>query len=85
MSRVVFTKNAEPVDWLRIELRLQEISTSSSRRPIGISAAAMNDSQETASGGSGVIAQSSHPDIFQSAIALASDLDRFDRLAGNLV
>jgi hypothetical protein len=52
---VVSTTNAEPVDWFPIESRLENISTSVSPRPIGPSA----DSQDSASGGSGVISLSS--------------------------
>jgi hypothetical protein len=75
----VFTKNAEPVDWLGIESRLQEISTSSPSHPsIGLPAGAPINPAQCAPG---VI---SRPDIQQSAVAVF-DLALFDRLAGNLV
>jgi hypothetical protein len=76
VGRVVFTKNAEPVDWLlEIESRLQEISASScpSHPAVGPPAAPMNNQPESASRGS-VVSLSSHLDIiaeFHAAIAAA--------------
>ena len=83
MGRVVFCENTEQGKWLRLESLLQDIAAHQPSDPSIVPDGPAIDSQNYVSDIAGVVAPSSRQDIFQSATA--SDLDRSDRLAGNLV
>jgi hypothetical protein len=69
VGRVVFGKDAEPGKWFGLDSLLQDITAHQPSDPsIGHGGPAI-DPQNSVSDGSGVVAPSSQPDIFQSATA----------------
>jgi hypothetical protein len=82
VGRVVSATNAEPVDWFRIESRLEDISTfsHSSHPQVGPSAALTKNSAESASGDS-VVSLSSHEAIVPEFLAAIAGSDSLNRLA----
>ena len=67
MGRVIFGENAERDKWSRLESLLQDIAAHQPPDPSIVPGEAAIDPQDSASDGSGVVAPSSHPDIFQPA------------------
>ena len=69
MGRVVFGKDAEPGKWFRLESLLRDIAAHQPSDPSIVPDGPAIDPQDFVSDKSGVVALSSHPDIFQSATA----------------
>jgi hypothetical protein len=69
VGRVVFDKNAEPGRWFRLDSLLQDIAAHQPSDPSIVPGGPAIDPQNSVSDRSGVVALSSHPDIFQSATA----------------
>src|SRR5260370_41375797 len=69
VGRVVFGKNAEPDKWFRLNSLLQDIAAHQPSDPSIVPGCPAIDQQDSASDGSGVVALSSQPDIFESATA----------------
>jgi hypothetical protein len=72
VGRVVFGKNAEPEKWFRLDTLLQDIAAHRPSDPsVGPGSSAI-DPQNSVSDRSGVVALSSHPDIFQTVTAASA-------------
>ena len=69
MDRVVLEKNTEPGKWFRLDSLLQDIAADQSSDPSIVPGGPAIDPQNSVSDIAGVVAPSSQPDIFQSAIA----------------
>src|SRR5712664_4226372 len=69
VGRVVFGKNAEPSKWFRLDSLLQDIAAHQPSDPSIVPGGPAIDPQNSMPDIAGVVAPSSHPDIFQSAPA----------------
>jgi hypothetical protein len=77
MGRVVFGKDSEPCKWFRVNSLLRDIAVLQPSDPYIGPGGPVIDPQNSVSERCGIVAQSSQPDIFQSATAATASARAF--------